>query len=181
MLDDHYARLILQEFQALIYRLLRQYSISPYQSDYPDLVQELRIKLCQIAQDFDGQPLQNADDRYRFIAFASKGLTWKLLNLFKQAVPETPCSSLDLDAFSSELPAQNLGQASLLLGHYTAQARELLNQREFILYLALIQGELSPQEMMDLLEIKRSAFYEMKQRIAHKLAPIYQEIKDPPD
>ena len=49
MLDDHHTRLILDQFEAVIHQVLRSYQVDPRSADYPDYVQELRIKLLDLA------------------------------------------------------------------------------------------------------------------------------------
>lgn len=48
--------------------------IYPSDNQYEDYLQELRIKLIKIAENFDGDPL--VKDKYRFTNFAKRGLTW---------------------------------------------------------------------------------------------------------
>lgn len=55
--------------------------IYPSDNQYEDYLQELRIKLIKIAENFDGDPL--VKDKYRFTKFAKRGLTWYLINLLR--------------------------------------------------------------------------------------------------
>ena len=91
MLDDHHARLILDQFEAVIHQVLRSYQVDPRSADYPDYVQELRIK--------------------------------------------------------------------------------------YWIYRALIDDQLSRQEIQDQLGIKRSTYYKYRQAIQRKLADFYPQLK----
>ena len=74
----YYHEHLIRLFAPLVYKTLARCNIHSAHIHYDDYWQELRIKLLQIAQNFDGQPLTNDDDRYRFTAYAQRGLYWHL-------------------------------------------------------------------------------------------------------
>ena len=177
MLDDHHARLILDQFEAVIHQVLRSYQVDPRSADYPDYVQELRIKLLELAKNFDGQPLKLADDRYRFVYFAKQGLKWHLLNLFKKSPQEVSFMTDPVLIPDTSCPFSEKAEARISLDHYHQQARSHLNDREYWIYRALIDDQLSHQEIQDQLGIKRSTYYKYRQAIQRKLADFYPQIK----
>ena len=75
---------LLIEFKPLIYKTLSRLRIHPHHMNFDDFFQELQIKLVEIYQGFEGDPLRVEADRYKFTAYAGNGLYWRGIDLFKK-------------------------------------------------------------------------------------------------
>src|SRR5699024_12678048 len=53
--------------------------VDVYKSYYDDVYQLAQIALYQAAEDFDGDPLSEAD-RYRFVAYVKRVIAWRVLD-----------------------------------------------------------------------------------------------------
>lgn len=178
MLDNSTSQAMLQQFEPLVFRVLNHYHVYKTDRDYEDFAQELRIKLCRIAEDFDGQPLTDAEDRYRFVTYASNGLRWQLLNLLKKRRNEQLLDKEKIDLVIDHKDPYQDSEAQVVLTGIHAKARQLLNDEEFGLYMDLVKGYLSVPELLDVHDLKRSTFYEMKKRIAAKLAVLKYQLQN---
>lgn len=177
MIDQSYARLIIKQFEPLVYQTLHSFHISSRTPDFNDFAQELRIKLIYLAERFDGKPLKISSDRYRFVAYVKLGLKWHLLNLFKKS-PRDILFDNDYSLETSPLQIKrDTAIENIKLAEYHRMARTLLKDREYFVYLALVDG-LSASQIMSSLDIKKSTFYKMKKDIKKKLQPLYKKLKE---
>lgn len=162
-------RLILQEFMPLIYKVLYQLSIFQSHYYFEDYVQELSLKLLQLAKRFKGDMLKDSDCRYQFVAYAQKGLYWFGLDLLKK---QDKCHSQDIDQVSiKELPSINPSfEANLQISQFFAEAKSRLSAFEFNLLQLLSQYPVS--DIADKLSLSRQAIYEKRKKIQNKLATL---------
>lgn len=177
MIDQSYARLIIKQFEPLVYQTINSFHVSQQSSNYHDFAQELRIKLIYLAENFEGHPLKEPSDRYRFVAYAKLGLRWHLLNLFKKSSREVIFDNeITQKCYSLEIYTDNMIE-DLKLADYHCYAQSLLKENEYNIYLALVD-ELSVQQIMSLFNLKRSTFYKIKKTIQDKLQPLYKILKE---
>lgn len=177
MIDQSFARLIIKQFEPLVYQTINSFHVSQQSSNYHDFAQELRIKLIYLAENFEGHPFKKTSDRYRFVAYAKLGLRWHLLNLFKKSSREVIFENEIIQETSSlEIFSDNMIE-DLKLADYHRYAQSLLKDHEYNIYLALVD-ELSARQIMSLFNLKRSTFYKIKKTIQNKLQPLYKILKE---
>ena len=181
----YYHEHLLRLFVPLVYKTLARCNIHSAHIHYDDYWQELRIKLLQIAQNFDGQPLTNDDDRYRFTAYAQRGLYWHLIDLIRRdqrdlARQETP---EDLQAFLENLSEpENIHQAppsiaSMYITRFIEQARHHLSEEEYQLFLLLTTEVGTYTEIAEILGITRENLYKRRIQLRRKLRPLKYLLK----
>lgn len=176
LLDKLYADRLLREFEALIHKTLADLNIRKCHGDYQDYAQELRLKLLDVAERFEGKPL--GQDRYRFVAYAGRYLRWSLLDLLRQTerLPQLTLSEhQDLLADSTSLQGEacEAGAADFL---QAAQAS--LSERDYQLTLALAEPDVSITDIARSFGVARKTIYAWKKRLAQRLKPLKGLLED---
>ena len=178
-LSSYKNRLILQQFEALLHRILKDCYISLGHFEYEDYLQELKLKLLLLAQDFDGDVL--GVDRFRFVAFARRGLTWYLIDLKRRQARLTVKTLEDINRVVEDTDNQSVG--SLSQAHLVAfmnQARQRLDIEEVALFDLLCQDAYGIQELADIFQCSRQTIYQRRKRIAKKLADLKETLSSRP-
>lgn len=164
----------LELFEALVHKTLRHYQVYPYHCEYEDYAQELRIKLLDLGRRFEGQPLTEDVDRYKFVAYASRGLKWHLVNLLSKKHDLTLRDEEVMDYLDQSVDDYHLESHGTLMA-YAAYAKEVLSGEDYLLYQMLMDGTYSVAEMTEILGIQRRTLYHRRDRIAVKLAPLLEK------
>ncbi|KAA9296586.1 MULTISPECIES: sigma-70 family RNA polymerase sigma factor [Aerococcus] len=173
-LDKLFADRLLREFEALIHKTLSDLNIRKCHGDYQDYAQELRLKLLDLAERFDGNPL--GQDRYRFVAYAGRYLRWCLLDLLRQTsrLPQLTLSeNQDLMTDSAETEAFDFGIADFLQA-----AQDTLSERDYQLTLALAERDFSIADLARTFGVARKTIYQWKNRLAQLLLPFKDLLED---
>lgn len=158
---------LLDQYNPLIHRVMKSLYIYPSDNQYEDYLQELRIKLIKIAENFDGDPL--VKDKYRFTNFAKRGLTWYLINLFrsdKKAKDEV--SLLDI-TFIEEDGLGLLEDSRLAVISFYEEVKKRLNSTEITLFWALLSGNYTSQQLAMEYGVSRKTISKRKKQIRDKL------------
>ena len=169
-MDDkyYYHEHMLRMFAPLLYKTLSRAGIDSRHLYYDDYLQELRLKLFHISRSFDGQPLFNDDDRYRFVAYAQRGLYWYLIDLLRM---EPPCTA-SLDHFPQYQDDLTPLQTPIFLESFIAAARQRLSEDEFQLFQLLASDCGTYNEIASILNITRENLYKRRCKLKQKLHDI---------
>ncbi|MEG9284396.1 sigma-70 family RNA polymerase sigma factor [Aerococcus urinae] len=173
-LDKLFADRLLREFEALIHKTLADLNIRKCHGDYQDYAQELRLKLLDVAERFEGRPL--GEDRYRFVAYAGRYLRWCLLDLLRQTsrLPQLTLSeNQDLMTDSTETEDFDLGATDFLQA-----TQETLSDRDYQLTLALAEPDFSITDIAKSFGVARKTIYAWKKRLVEKLQPLKGLLED---
>lgn len=166
MQDRRYQACIIQQFEALIHHVLTQWTLP--NGSYDDYAQELRLKLLDLAQAFEGDPL--GADRYPFVAYARRGLRWQLMDLVKQ---DSQPDALPLETFQETLSAPDPQPDSQLVLHQAlAQVQAQLPASHHQLLTLRLQGY-SMTECSQVLGVSRKTLYKWRQALADFLSQFY--------
>lgn len=82
MENNEEKELLLAQYTPLLHKVMKSLHLQSFDTQYEDYLQELRIKLIEIAKDFDGDPRDK--DKYRFTNYAQRGLRWYLIDLLRK-------------------------------------------------------------------------------------------------
>ncbi|MGX7108515.1 sigma-70 RNA polymerase sigma factor region 4 domain-containing protein [Facklamia miroungae] len=161
-------------FDPLIHHWLHHYQIASYDCDYQDHLQEMRIELLELYQRFEGDPLNNQDDRYQFVAYAGKGLRWFLLNrLRKSKYTVTPTDPFAFNHLLEAGPNTSQEEAVFLLKE---TAKQYLTGREWKVFNLLLSGRWLNHEICQLTQVSERTLRYDKERIGHKLRNLLKDI-----
>ncbi|MCR8968925.1 LuxR C-terminal-related transcriptional regulator [Facklamia sp. 7083-14-GEN3] len=161
-------------FDPLIHHCLHHYQLSVYDIDYQDHLQEMRLELLRLYQNFQGDPLNCQDDRYQFVAYAGKGLRWFLLNRFRQSAHQvTPTDPLTLSDLIEEAGEAETQEAQYLLEQ---SAKEHLTRRELKIFNLILKGKWLNWEICQLCQISERTLRYDKKRIANKLRHLFDPV-----
>lgn len=158
---------VIIEFSPIVYKVLKSFSIYPNHMFYEDYLQELSIKLLDLAESFEGDIF--GDCRFQFVAYGRKGLTWFLRDLLvKQTKLKTrSLDNLDLQIIPEEDPHLS---RSILVKEFLQEAQALLSKKEYGLLRLLIQYPVA--DIAKHLSLSRQAVYNKRQMIQKKLSSI---------
>ncbi|AXY26224.1 hypothetical protein CL176_09555 [Suicoccus acidiformans] len=172
----YYSRLI-QQFDDLIYRVMHDLQVDDRHLFYDDLTQELRLRLIDIAKQFEGNPFKG-EDRYRFTAYARKGLRWYLLDRLRSYQCRQAISQEDLDRKEATLLASSTyspdqaSQANLIA--FFEEVKRRLNPEDTLLFWLLFDDSYTMSEIAELLGISRPTLYARKRNLQATL----EDLKD---
>ena len=167
MVKEEYDNQLLVDYAPLLHRTLHRAGVSPRHPSYDDYYQELSLKLLDLKQKFEGDPL--GLDRYSFVAYARRGLSWYLLDLFgRDRSPEEVTDTIEdlLEPQASPLAAMD---SHLTLMAFHAKARQVLDDDDYQLFLYLKEGASSMSILAQELQISRQALYKRRDRLKKKL------------
>lgn len=97
---------LLSQYEPLIHKTLSRMNIKQHYRDYDDFAQELRLKLVDIYETFDGNACEEAD-KFRFSSYAGKGLYWYGINLIRTQ------QDTDMPSEAEEIADHQLPQPSI--------------------------------------------------------------------
>lgn len=168
---------VLVEFKPLVYKTLNRLRIHPNHMNFDDFYQELQIKLVKLYKRFDGDPLNNEVDRYKFTAFAGNGLYWRGIDLFKKknfsTLPIVEDEHLER-MVDSEGEKADSPESNVFLEDFLRQAKLRLTDSEYTLFMYLAEGHYTITEIADLLEVSRGTIYSRRNNMQVKI----QDLKE---
>ena len=175
--DANHLNELLIQFEALIHKTMQRLNIPQTNMFYEDFTQELYIQLIEIYYTFEGDPLAIEVDRYKFTAYAGRGLYWHGLNLLRQdkldTFQATDEEQLDWLQEQEEQLTQT-SSASLYIEDFLKQARARLAVEDYRLLLYLVEGTYTMKELAKLLGVSRDTIYQRRKRIQDRL----QDLKE---
>lgn len=153
--DEEWSEQLIQQFEPVLHRVLRDYHVSVQKVEYQDLVQMGRIKILEAYQQLGGNPFA-IPDRYRYVAYIRRGFQWCCLREFSI---QNRCQSLE--GITEEVWE--------VLGAEESAFHEMEFEEEFTQFLAT----LSPRqrltlELLFLYEPKISQLAQIEQRNVSK-------------
>lgn len=174
---DTYSQL-LEQYEALIHRTLSRANVRPHYRDYEDLAQELRIKLLDIYDLFDGDALE--EDKFRFSAYAGKGLYWHTMNLLREEKDgDMPSDLEEMDLIENQPPQPSLFEtAQLSLQSFLHEAKKKLNEKELFVLHCCMEGSYKQKEIAEKLEVTSQRVLQYRKKIAEKLVEFQSLLYD---
>lgn len=170
---------ILIQFKPLVYKTLQRLHIMPQHMNYDDYFQELQIKLLDIYQSFDGDPLNIDEDRYKFTAFAGRGLYWRGIDLFKQRsfntlpILDDEHLTRQMDETSEEVDE---AESNIFLEEYYSFAKKRLSDSEYELFKYLASQEFTVTQISKFMKVSRNSIYKKKKLIQGKIYDLKNEL-----
>ncbi|MGX7092938.1 sigma-70 family RNA polymerase sigma factor [Hutsoniella sourekii] len=162
---EEWYREILDQFEPLLHKTLNSLGIYGYHPDRDDYLQELRLKLIDLALSFQGD-LKDLDVARQFVAYSQRGLRWHLIDLLRQDEPDR------VDLTSEVLDHLPFPEASDYLERdLLDQLRLILNDTEFNIAQLIVQDQLTMGQIADRLAMTRQGLHKHRQNIQAKLAP----------
>lgn len=165
------------EFEPLVHKTIHRLNIHQHHMDYEDYFQELQIQLINIFRSFDGNPFESETERYKFTAYAGRGLYWHGINLLKQAKYDPPLTIEDekLNWLSQQQAEEdNLlsNPSTIHIQEFLQAAKKRLSKEDFELMGFIVEDKHTVQELADLLGTSRDTIYRRKGRIRERLSDI---------
>jgi len=166
---------LLKEFEPLIHKTIQRLNIKQNNADYEDFFQELRLQLIKIYCSFDGKPLVEDTERYKFTAYASRGLYWHCVNLLKKEY-NTSFQTIEdgkIDWFmQKDKTTKSNFETNIHIEEFFRLAEQRLSKQDYKLLLYLAEEKYTEQELADLMNVSRSTIYQRKKRIKARLSGI---------
>lgn len=172
----------LEEFKPLIYKVLQKLNIQQRHMDYEDFFQELQIQLLKISKSFKSDTSDSEIERYKFLAYADRGLYWYGLNLLRQQQPHHSFETVDEEsidrlALKNDLTA-GVAEPNLYTQEFFDLAKKRLSAKEYSLLLQFAKGKYTMQELADEQGVSRDTVYQWKYKIQERLQDIKECLKD---
>lgn len=156
---------LLNQFTPLVHKVLIEHGQKRNHKDYEDYYQELCIKLVEIAQEYEGDPL--GDDRYRFTYYAKKGLSWHLIDLLKKDRHNEYEQSLSDFIFESE----GVEASKENITAFMTEMVHRVTESELQLIKAFLDGN-TLQEIAKQFKVSRKTISKRKKHIQEKLSDL---------
>ncbi len=153
---------LLQQFEPLIHSVVRKRGFTPIHAYYYDFCQELRIHLLTLYDQFEGKPL--SDDRYAFVSYAKRGLSWHLAKYLRSLHPERELSLTEIEDTAGQIPMTS-GEADYSLVKLLHDLKEHLDSDLYELLLCLVFEELSVKEMAERFSVTRRTISNRKKKL----------------
>jgi|SRR5699024_8559317 len=167
MKKDKNLEKLTEQYTPLIHHVMKGLYLNLSDSYYEDYLQELYIKLFEIAAAFDGDPLDK--DNYRFTHYAKRGLRWHLIDLLRSAKKsnvEVPF--LDIYFLDKE-KVEHSEDSRLRLSSFYTEVKQKLTKQELTLLVEMIAGNHTLQELATNYGVSRKTISERKKVIRDKL------------
>ncbi len=166
---------LLRQFEALIHKTMSRLNIPQNNMFYEDFTQELSLELIEIYQNFEGEPLTSEIDRYKFTAYAGRGLYWHGLNLLRQEQLDTfyATDEEELDWLQEQgEDAPEPFATSVYIEDFLKQAQVRLSTADYQLLLYLMEEKYTMQELAELIGVSRDTIYQRRKKIQGRLKDI---------
>lgn len=163
---------LLLQFEALIHKTMSRLNIPQNNMFYEDFTQELALELIEIYQTFEGEPLASDIDRYKFTAYAGRGLYWQGLNLLRQDKLDTfyATDEEEMDWLQEQgEDAAEIFTTSIYIEDFLKQAKVRLSTEDYQLLLHLMEGKYTMQELAELMGVSRDTIYQRRKKIQGRL------------
>lgn len=168
---------ILIEFKPLIHKTLQRLRIHPQHMNFDDFYQELQIKLVELYKTFEGDPLRNEVERYKFTSFAGNGMYWRGIDLFKKrsfnTLPILEDEHLTRMVNEEEV-TDNLPEKNVFIEEFFKLAKERLSESEYQLLQYLAEERYSISEIAEIFDVSRGTIYNRKNKMLLKI----QDLKE---
>lgn len=161
---------LLKQFEPLLHKTLGRVNLLQRHHNYDDVLQELRLKLIRLAEHFDGDPFKG--DVVRFLGFAKQGLFRHTLDLLRKEASQPDTVGTEVTELESMLHSDLVFGDNAHIKAFLQEASELLTESEQKLFVLLVQGGYSNQELADELGVSRKTMQKHKARIQAKLASL---------
>ena len=173
--NSEYLEKLLIQFQALIHKTMNRLNLRQHDMDYDDLTQELQLHLLTIFESFQGDPLRSEADRYKFTAYAGRGLYWHGLNLLRQNKmnPVHISDNEEMDwLIEQEGDSDKETQTNIYIEDFLKQAQGRLSEEDYSLLLHIVEGKYTMDELAGLMGVSRDTIYQRKKKIQQRLLNI---------
>ena len=161
-MTEEQIELLLNQYQLLIKKVLRETNVYESHNSYEDYYQELSIKLIEIAKKFEGDLF--VGDKYQFVSYAQKGLNWYLLDLLRSDSSYNHEFALSEFTFIED---NTKVMPDKMLSFY-AEVRKRLNSEEFIIFKG-IANNYTLKEIAEWLKVSPTTIAKKKRRLVAKL------------
>lgn len=168
--------LVLQ-FKPLIHKTIHRLHIKQSHNDYDDFFQELQIQLIEIFHKFTSQGGNLETERFKFTAYAGKGLYWHGINLLrKKDFNDESLTNDDHLDFFNQLEEEGKGDlpSHLLIDDFLRQAKLRLSQQDYLLLLHIIEDRHTVPQLAEMMRVSKDTIYQRKKKIRSRL----QDIKE---
>ncbi|MCZ0717169.1 sigma factor [Aerococcus kribbianus] len=166
---EDYPRL-LDQYQAMLHRILWDLHIYPYDDYYDDCYQQSQINLYRCAQDFDGDALSD-EDNYRFTAYAMNLIRWRLLDFLRQHSRRKQREEV-VDQVFDVLTYDAVAESGLMSRVFMAKAKKILSDQDYAFLMDVILHRGDSHYFTDKYQVTRQAIHGRKRRLAKKLAAL---------
>lgn len=153
---------ILKQFDPLVHSVVRRRGFTPHHAYYHDFCQELRIHLLTLFDQFDGRPL--GDDRFAFVAYAKRGLSWHLAKYLRGLHPERELSLTEIEETAGHIPLTT-GEADYSITQLFADLEAKLDADLYELLQLMTYGDYSVKELADYFGVNRRTISNRKKRL----------------
>lgn len=174
--DSHF----INSFQPLVYKTLSRLNISQANPDFEDCVQELTVHLLKLRELFHEDIFKSDKNRFKFTAYAAKGLYWFGLNLIRYSNKEYSYASTaeDIEYFSEKYNNEIKSTTKLHIKDFFIQAKKRLSEEDYQLLIYISEGVYTSTEIAKLLNVSRSTVYDRKYKIQARLEDLRDYLSD---
>lgn len=166
---------VLLQFDPLVHKTLARMGIRSSHLFYEDYAQELRLKMLELYQKFDGNPVDT--ERYQFVAYASKGLYWYLLDILKKERPTVSLSAIDFETVLNASTHQAPYQSQVNLLAFMTSMQKHLTLEEQGLFWLLNDSSLTLKDIAQIYDISIPAIHKRKVKLQEKLSSLKNILK----
>ncbi|XJS11039.1 sigma-70 family RNA polymerase sigma factor [Aerococcaceae bacterium WGS1372] len=161
--------LLIKQYNRLIHKVLLacgQYG----KPNYEDYYQELSIKLIELADQFNGDPLDQ--DRYQFANYARKALTRYLIDFMRRERLNKEDPTLTEYIFETEDAHSSTENLTTILNEISSR----LNLSELNLVKGLVSG-ITLKELANQLGVSRKTISKRRGQIQKKLEDLWEGMR----
>lgn len=179
MFDQYRYPDLLDQYHGVIVHVLNRLNVYPSKPYFDDLYQIAQIGLYQAAEDFEGDPLTEAD-RFRFIAYAKRIINWRILDELRQVYRQGNREQATTEewVFESALPADWPLDLTLNAQIFLEEATKVLTTSDLLFLHHVIQSQGKMKFLLNLYPISRQAIYAKKIKLANKLYGLRHLLTD---
>jgi len=173
MFDQYRYPELLDQYHGVIVHVLKRYRVDVYKAYYDDVYQLAQIALYQAAEEFDGDPLSEAD-RYRFVAYVKRVMAWRVLDELRKhtRLGGQEFSTADDWVFEDGLGAGHTIEITADIQHFLAEAAKILRYHDLDFLYQVIACQGKTKLLLEIYPISRQAIYNKKRNLMDKLQSI---------
>lgn len=180
-LYDTHVEELLEKYEPLIHKTLKNLNIFESDMDYEDFFQELQIHLLEIFSRFKPDTTNEEIRSYKFIAYAQTGLRWKAIQLLEKrdTLVHQVGTISQIDWLNNKYGNEQSNlKTNMYVNEFLNLTKNMLNDKEQILLSYLLDESYTMQEIADKYSVSRVTIYNRKEKIKNKLMCIKDCIKN---
>lgn len=160
-----------EQYEAVVFAVMKQMNFSRMQSDYDDFAQQGRIKLVEAYTELENA-IQTDKERYQFVNYAMQKIRWHFLDILRKRKKKNDNERAWAEEQEKLYGSHAKEYEEIEDLQFIESFKPYLSEVEYRYLFATVIERLTPTELAKKENIRRETIYKRRQRVRTKLGPL---------